>query len=134
MTTVRWLRIAVLLLVALASACAGRVGPTVSPLSPLAPASPLLTPVEGGAPSPMPRMTLTPTVERATPSPAPAVDAAALLRERCAVCHTLARVEASRKTAEEWDQTVTRMMGRGARLTEDEKQALITYLAAQYGR
>lgn len=114
--------------------CGGRAEPTVSPLaphSPLEPISPLPIPAGEGA-APIPRATLTPPGER--PTPEPAVNAAALLRERCASCHTLDRVEQSRKTAEEWERTVNRMVGRGARLTGEEKQALIAYLAAQYGR
>ncbi|MCS7283412.1 MAG: hypothetical protein RMK65_02220 [Anaerolineae bacterium] len=137
MKTARWLRIGILLLVALLAGCAGRMEPTVSPpapQSPLSPVSPLPTPSEEVVPSPMPRATLTPPAERPTPSPPPAIDAAALLRERCTACHTLDRVEGSRKTAEEWDQTVSRMVRRGARLTEEEKRALIAYLAAQYGK
>jgi hypothetical protein len=69
-----------------------------------------------------------------TPSPtqAPAADGATLLRERCTVCHTLERVESAHKSAEEWEQTVSRMIGRGARLTAEEKTVLLEYLATHY--
>ncbi len=81
MPTARWIRIGLLFLVALVSGCAGRTEPA---LSPLAPQSPLtsVSPLGETPPSPVPP---TPAVGRPTLSPAPAVDAAALLRERCAV-------------------------------------------------
>jgi cytochrome c5 len=66
-----------------------------------------------------------------TQAPA-AADGATLLRERCTVCHTLERVESAHKSAEEWEQTVSRMIGRGARLTAEEKTVLLEYLATHY--
>jgi Quinohemoprotein amine dehydrogenase A, alpha subunit, haem binding len=70
---------------------------------------------------------------QATSADAPAIDAAALLQTRCTICHTLDRVEQARKTSAEWDQTVTRMIGKGAQLSDAEKQALVAYLAKTYG-
>jgi uncharacterized membrane protein len=65
---------------------------------------------------------------------APAIDAAALLQQRCTVCHPLDRVTNSRMTSAQWDQTVTIMIGKGAQLTDAEKQALVEYLAKTYGQ
>lgn len=56
-----------------------------------------------------------------------------LLRERCTTCHGLVQVEKARKTREEWDLTVSRMVGKGAKLNEDEQAALVEYLAETYG-
>jgi cytochrome c5 len=56
-----------------------------------------------------------------------------LLRERCTACHGLAQVEKAQKTREEWDLTVSRMVGKGAQLSEDEQAALVEYLAETYG-
>ena len=56
-----------------------------------------------------------------------------LLQDRCTACHSLARVEKAQKTREEWDQTVSRMVGKGVQLTEDEQSALVEYLAETYG-
>jgi hypothetical protein len=56
-----------------------------------------------------------------------------LLRERCTACHGLAQVEKAQKTREEWDLTVSRMVGKGAQLNEDEQAALVEYLAETYG-
>jgi cytochrome c5 len=68
------------------------------------------------------------------PPAEPAVgDGAALLEERCTVCHGLERTTQTQKTAEEWEQTVMRMVGKGAQLAEDEQATLIEYLTATYG-
>jgi cytochrome c5 len=65
--------------------------------------------------------------------PSPAGDGAALLEERCTVCHGLDRTTSARKTREEWEQTVVRMVGKGAELNEEEQEILIAYLAETYG-
>ena len=63
---------------------------------------------------------------------APAVDGAKLLEERCSVCHKSDRPKAAKKSMAEWDSTVTRMMGKGAKLSEPEKKALVEPLAKPY--
>ena len=73
-----------------------------------------------------------PEEEEPTAQP-PAGDGAALLEERCTVCHGVERTTQAQKTHDEWEQTVTRMVGQGAELTEDEQATLIEYLAATYG-
>ncbi|MBC7228524.1 MAG: hypothetical protein H5T61_15040 [Thermoflexales bacterium] len=98
----------VLVAMVLLAACGGR---TETPASPLATQSPLTAP---------------------SPLPTPAADGATLLQERCTACHTLDRVESARKTAEEWERTVVRMIGRGAKLTEAERAVLVEYLAEHY--
>jgi mono/diheme cytochrome c family protein len=55
-----------------------------------------------------------------------------LLEQRCSVCHPAARPMAAKKTPEQWDATVARMIGKGARLSEDEKQTLVDYLSRTY--
>jgi cytochrome c5 len=62
-----------------------------------------------------------------------AQDGAALLQERCTVCHSTDRITQAQKTSTEWDTTVTRMIDKGAQLTSDEKKILVDYLAATYG-
>jgi cytochrome c5 len=73
-----------------------------------------------------------PEEEEPTAQP-PAGDGAALLEEHCTRCHALELATQAQKTREEWEQTVTRMVGKGAQLTEDEQGTLIEYLAATYG-
>lgn len=61
------------------------------------------------------------------------LDGSTLLQERCTVCHNLSRVERAKHTPEEWQTTVNRMVGKGAKLTSDEKTLLIEYLSTTYG-
>ena len=74
----------------------------------------------------------TPASTGATSTGAPAVDAAALLKERCTVCHNLNRVTSARYTQEQWDRVVTQMIQKGAALNADEKKTLVAYLAETY--
>ena len=67
-----------------------------------------------------------------TPAAVAGVDGATLLQERCSVCHDTDRVTQARKTSAEWDTTVTRMVDKGAQLTDAEKLVLVDYLAATY--
>lgn len=81
-----------------------------------------------GGPTP----TEPPAEEQETPAEPPPGGGAMLLEERCAGCHTLDRVVQAQKSGEEWEQTVDRMIGRGASLNESERAVLIEYLAATY--
>jgi cytochrome c5 len=66
-------------------------------------------------------------------APLPVADGAVLLEERCASCHGLDRVMREEKSHDEWTQTVTRMVAKGAVLDEDEQATLVNYLAETYG-
>lgn len=57
---------------------------------------------------------------------------AELLEKRCSVCHPSARAKSAKKSAAQWDAIVTRMVGKGAKLSGDEKKALVDYLAKTY--
>ena len=63
---------------------------------------------------------------------AAALDGKALVEERCSVCHDLERVEAAKKSAEEWKTNVERMVGNGAKLNQEEQEAVIEYLTKAY--
>jgi hypothetical protein len=65
--------------------------------------------------------------------PPPTGDGAALLEERCTTCHSLERTTSVRKSRDEWEQTVIRMVSRGAELNAEEQEILIDYLAETYG-
>lgn len=56
---------------------------------------------------------------------------AALLDSRCGRCHVTG-VKKIHTTKEEWEQTVTRMMGKGAALSSDEKAVLVDFLVKYY--
>jgi len=63
---------------------------------------------------------------------AAAEDGTALLETRCSVCHPSERPKAAKKSPEQWEATVTRMIGKGAKLTADEKKVLVNYLSNTY--
>ena len=63
----------------------------------------------------------------------PTDDGMALLEERCTECHGLDRTTSARKTREEWEETVIRMVNKGAQLNEEEQAILIAYLTETYG-
>jgi cytochrome c2 len=69
-----------------------------------------------------------------SPTEAPAIDGATLLETRCSTCHSTDRATQLTKTSDEWEQTVTRMIGNGAQLTDAEKVVLVDYLTEAYGQ
>ena len=72
--------------------------------------------------------------EPAQPDEQPvSIDGETLLQERCAECHALSRATNARKSAEEWEGTVARMVGHGANLNDAEQSVLVDYLAQTYG-
>ena len=60
------------------------------------------------------------------------LDGQALLQERCTRCHNLERVTSSHKSADQWQTTVTRMIGKGAQIDEQEQLILVNYLSLNY--
>lgn len=64
--------------------------------------------------------------------PKNSIDAAALLEERCGACHSSSIPKNARKSKRDWDETVSRMIARGARLSPEEKKVLIKHLAETY--
>ncbi|MBM3129710.1 MAG: hypothetical protein FJ009_13925 [Chloroflexi bacterium] len=67
------------------------------------------------------------------PTTAPASDGAALVQARCTSCHGLERTTSAKKTREQWAQTVTRMVNKGAQLNAAEQTTVIEYLSKMYG-
>lgn len=63
----------------------------------------------------------------------PVFNGVTLLETRCRACHSADKPRKSKKTREQWEQTVTRMIGKGAQVTEAEKTVLVNYLAETYG-
>jgi hypothetical protein len=59
-------------------------------------------------------------------------DVETLFEERCSVCHKTDVPKSVRKTKSEWDSTVTRMITKGAKLSPEEKTALVRYLSRLY--
>lgn len=56
------------------------------------------------------------------------VDVEALIEEKVAGNHDLARIFDALKTREEWEETLDRMIGYGAEISDEEKEVIIAYL------
>jgi cytochrome c len=63
--------------------------------------------------------------------PGPGAD---LTQAKCAVCHEIEHVVRSRQSRAEWEDTMQRMVKRGAPLTPDEIRVITDYLATYYNR
>jgi hypothetical protein len=59
------------------------------------------------------------------------VSAGKLAAEKCSACHTTARIceKLGNRTQEVWQQTVDRMRGNGAKITEADADSIAEYLA-----
>lgn len=76
----------------------------------------------------------TPPSESVTEIPVsetPAIDVEALILEKLNSNHSIDRVYAANKTREEWNTTLDRMIGYGAKISEEEKQIIIDYLLSR---
>lgn len=51
----------------------------------------------------------------------------------CTSCHQAPQVVARPRSAQEWDETIAKMVDRGARLTDAEYDAVYAYLARHFG-
>ena len=69
--------------------------------------------------------------EAAEPDAAPAFDEAAaanLVNASCTTCHDLTGIERGLYPADEWRETVSRMLGYGLNLSDEEFETIVTYL------
>jgi mono/diheme cytochrome c family protein len=66
-------------------------------------------------------------------APLPPGSGKELVEARCVTCHDLLRIVASRRQKTDWDGIVANMINRGATATPDERQTIVSYLAAQFG-
>lgn len=57
-----------------------------------------------------------------------------LLEARCTVCHDLERVEKEEADRAGWEKIVDEMIGTGAKLDDAEREAVVDYLHATYGK
>jgi hypothetical protein len=58
-----------------------------------------------------------------------ALDVEALIRERCTFCHDVDRVYKADLSPASWEDTINRMVSRGAWLDDTEREAVIKYLS-----
>ncbi|UCF60876.1 MAG: hypothetical protein JSV37_14130 [Anaerolineaceae bacterium] len=92
----------------------------------------------GGAETPQPTAppeeVVTEIPEEVEPTTPPSsIDGESLLQQKCTGCHNLNRVTSKAWSLQQWEQNVTDMIRRGARLNAEEKEALVEYLAETYG-
>jgi hypothetical protein len=64
-------------------------------------------------------------------SATPTVDVNALILEKLQNHHSIDRVYGAKHTREEWNATLDRMIGYGAKISEDEKKTIIDYLLSK---
>lgn len=57
----------------------------------------------------------------------------ALLQAQCSTCHTVDQVMAQNKTADEWAETIDRMVDHGMQITPEDRKRLTAFLIAHYG-
>ena len=74
---------------------------------------------------------VSPTLQPPASTP-PVIDGAELLDSRCSVCHSTSKVTTRTATAAEWEAIVAEMIGRGAKLSVEEKEVLVQYLAENF--
>lgn len=80
-----------------------------------------------------------PALPAAAPNPAKRIDelpdsqAKTLLVSACSGCHPLDVTLGTRKSQDEWRDTVNDMLARGAQIFPDEVDILVTYLTRELG-
>ncbi len=75
----------------------------------------------------------TPTPSQPKKIELPEGDGKAIATEFCQDCHRLTNLTKAHKTQDEWRDTVSTMVGRGARITDDKVDMLVVYLAKNFG-
>ena len=57
-----------------------------------------------------------------------------LIMRSCGVCHPTDQIARQKKSQPDWQATVVRMAGRGAKVTSDETDTIVKYLAANFAK
>lgn len=57
-----------------------------------------------------------------------------LIMRSCGQCHPTDQIARQKKTEQDWQSTVVRMAGRGAKVTSEESDTIIKYLAASFAK
>ncbi len=64
----------------------------------------------------------------------PEGDGSEIVEAACTQCHGVEYITSSTRTLEQWDYTVSVMIGYGVKLEEDEVQTVVRYLADNFGQ
>ncbi len=62
----------------------------------------------------------------------PEGSARSLLVRSCGICHAIELVVLRKRTADEWDTQIAKMVGYGARATDDEQEQIFQYLVTYF--
>jgi mono/diheme cytochrome c family protein len=54
--------------------------------------------------------------------------------DNCTACHTLELITSKRKSPDDWDATVNRMIANGVTLDESQQEQVVAYLAKNFGK
>jgi mono/diheme cytochrome c family protein len=57
-------------------------------------------------------------------------EGARLVQERCTGCHGAGRIDQAKKDRKGWESTVDRMIGKGAKLNAQEREAMLAHLSS----
>lgn len=52
-----------------------------------------------------------------------------IIEQRCSNCHSTGMVYGAKKSEENWEKTIDRMISYGTKLSENEREAIIHYLS-----
>lgn len=58
----------------------------------------------------------------------------AVIEQECTACHDATRIAAQKKTKSDWQDTVDRMVSKGAGLSSSEYDVLIAYLVKNFSK
>src|SRR4051812_34683765 len=78
-------------------------------------------------------LVLSPLAATAADDLLPEAPAKALLLGQCTTCHDAALVTMKRRTHDEWDEVMGKMVDRGAALTDEEQDQVVDYLTKNFG-
>ena len=57
-----------------------------------------------------------------------------LVAKVCTACHEVTRITSKKRTKQEWSDTVDKMAARGAMATDEQFEAIVAYLAKNFGK
>lgn len=74
-----------------------------------------------------------PAAAPAKPAVAATNDDASLIEKHCSSCHAVDQVTAANKNAQDWAETMDRMIDHGMQITPEDNKRIQQFLVAHYG-
>ena len=56
-----------------------------------------------------------------------------IVYKRCQSCHQLDRIKGEKHSRNEWEQIIGRMIGNGLKISQEDKNIVLDYLATHFG-